>query len=87
MAYDIANGGKKDKLAETPIALQSSEGADIQIPEDSRIAFEVTLEKTVESDDHYLYLCNIDKMLADESKEALFAWNGYAKVAPAEEKE
>ncbi len=24
--------------------------------------------KTVESGDHYLYLCNIDKMLADESK-------------------
>lgn len=87
MAYGSANGGKKDKLAEMPIALQSIEGTEIQIPEDSRIAFEVTLEKTVESGDHYLYLCNIDKMLADESKEALFAWNGYAKVAPAEEKE
>ena len=87
MAYGSANGGKKDKLEETPIALQSIEGTDIQIPEDSRIAFEVTLEKTVESGDHYLYLCNIDKMLADESKEALFAWDGYAKVAPAEEKE
>ena len=87
MAYGSANGGKKDKLAQTPIALQNIEGTDIQIPEDSRIAFEVTLEKTVESGDHYLYLCNIDKMLADESKEALFAWNGYARVAPAEEKE
>ncbi len=87
MAYGSANGGKKDKLAENPIALQSVEGTDIQIPEDCRIAFEVTLDKTVESGDHYLYLCNIDKMLADESKEALFAWNGYAKVAAAEVKE
>ena len=86
MAYGSSNGGKKDKLAETPIALQSIDGTDIQIPEDCRIAFEVTLEKTVESGDHYLYLCNIDKILADETKEALFAWNGYAKVAPAQEK-
>ena len=41
----------------------------------------------MESGDHYLYLCNIDKMLADESKEVLLAWNGYAKVAPAQEKQ
>ena len=86
MASGSANGGTQDKLAEPPIALQTIEGTDIQVPEDSRVAFEVTLEKTVESGDHYLYLCSIDKMLADESKEALFAWNGYAKVAPAEEK-
>ena len=69
-----------------PVALQSIDGCDIQVPEDSRIVFVVSLAQTVESGDHYLYLCNIDKMMADESKEALFAWNGYAKVAPAQEK-
>ncbi len=86
MAYGSKNGGKVDKLKETPVALQDIDGCDIQIPEDSRIAFVVSLAQTVESGDHYLYLCNIDKMMADESKEALFAWNGYAKVAPAQEK-
>ena len=29
----------------------------------------------------------VKSLLADESKEALFAWNGYAKVAAAEVKE
>lgn len=86
MAYGSKNGGKVDKLKETPVALQSIDGCDIQVPEDSRIVFVVSLAQTVESGDHYLYLCNIDKMMADESKEALFAWNGYAKVAPAQEK-
>lgn len=86
MAYGSANGGKTDKLKQTPIALQSIEGSDIQIPEDSRIAFVVSLAQTVESGDHYLYLCNIDKMFSDVEKEALFAWEGYAKVAPAQEK-
>ena len=86
MAFGSSNGGQTDKLKETPIALQSVEGSDIQISEDSRIAFVVSLAQTIESGDHYLYLCNIEKMVADESKEALFAWEGYAKVAPAQEK-
>lgn len=86
MAYGSANGGKKDKLQETPIPLRGIEGCDIQFPENSRIAFVVTLEQTVDSGDHYLYLCNIEKMVADETKDALFAWDGYAKVAPAQEK-
>ncbi len=86
MAFGSSNGGQKDKLKEKPIALQAVEGSDIQIPEDSRIAFVVSLAQTMESGDHYLYLCNIEKMVADESKEALFAWDGYAKAAPAQEK-
>ncbi|HIQ80290.1 MAG TPA: flavin reductase [Candidatus Scatavimonas merdigallinarum] len=83
---NIANGRDKNKLEENPIALQSMEGTDISFPQDSRIAFAVTLEKTVEVGDHNLHICKIDKMLADDSKEALFAWDGYAKVAPAQEK-
>lgn len=86
MAYGSANGGKKDKLKEIPIALQSAEGSGIQFPEDCRVAFVVSLAQTVEAGDHYLYICNIEKMMADESKDALFAWNGYSKVAPACEK-
>lgn len=86
MAYGSKNGAQVDKLKETPITLQSVEGSDIQIPEDSRIAFVVSLTQTVESGDHYLYLCNIDKIVADESKEALFVWDGYTKVAPAQQK-
>lgn len=86
MAYGSATGGQKDKLKERPIPLQSIVGSDIQIPEDSRIAFVVSLAQTVACGDHYMYLCNIEKMAADESKDALFAWDGYAKVAPAQEK-
>ena len=86
MAYGSATGSKTDKLKETPIALKTIAGSDIQIPEDSRVAFVVSLAQTVEAGDHYLYLCNIEKMVADDTKEALFTWDGYAKVAPAQEK-
>lgn len=87
MAYGAATGGKTDKLKETPIPLQSVEGSSIRIPEDSRVAFAVSLAQTVDAGDHYLYLCGIEKMLADDTKEALFAWDGYAKVSPAQEKQ
>ena len=86
MAYGSANGSGKNKLEENPSALQPMDGTDISFPEDSRIAFAVTLEQTVTAGDHNLYLCKIDKMIADDSKDALFAWDGYAKVAPAQEK-
>lgn len=86
MAYGSVSGGVTDKLKETPIALQRIAGSDIQIPEDSRVAFVVSLAQTVEAGDHYLYLCNIEKIVADDTREALFAWDGYAKVAPAQEK-
>ncbi len=73
-------------MTHTPIVLQSVEGSDIQFPEDTKLAFVVSLTKTIEAGDHYLYLCDIDKIVADETKEVLFAWNGYAKLACAQQK-
>lgn len=52
MAYGSSGGSQKDKPEEMPVALQDVEGGDIQIPEDSGIAFIVSLEQTVESGDH-----------------------------------
>lgn len=86
MAFGSSHGNNKDKLKEMPVELQNVEGSDIQIPADARVAFVVSLMQTVESGDHYLYLCSIEKVAADESKEALFAWDGYSKVAPVKEK-
>lgn len=86
MAYGSASGRTVDKLKETPVALQSMEGSGIQFPEDCRVAFAVSLAQTVEAGDHFIYICNIDKIMADDTKDALFAWDGYAKAAPAREK-
>lgn len=86
MSYGSSTGSQIDKLKQAPVALQSIEGSNIQIPEDCRAAFVVSLAQTVNSGDHYLYLCHIDKALGDESKGALMAWKGYAKLASAQEK-
>ena len=72
----FATGNETDKLEDTPIAPQTLEGSEIQVPQDTRIAFAVSLAQTVEADGHYLYVCKIEKMLADETREGLFAWDG-----------
>lgn len=49
MAYGSFSGNEQDKLKETPIVLQNIEGSNIQIPEDTRVAFVVSLAQTMES--------------------------------------
>lgn len=84
MAYGSMSGANADKLAQTPCELQSVEGGSVDIPSDCPAAFAVSLAQTVESGDHYLYLCNVDGVFGDETKRALFAWEGYTRAAPAE---
>lgn len=86
MAYGSVSGARTDKLQEVPIALQNMAGTDIQIPEDCRTAFAVSLEETVTAGDHNLYLCKIENVAADETKEALYAWDGYKRAVSVQEK-
>lgn len=80
------SGRNTDKAARFGIELTGLADSGIKIPTDTRLAFVVTLGQQVEVGDHYLYICNVDKIYGDETKEALFAWNGYSKAAPAQEK-
>lgn len=85
--FGSTSGNEIDKLKENPLELQDIEGSDIKVPKDIRAAFVVSLKEMAEAGDHYLYICDIDKIFGDESKEALLAWNGYSKLAPAKEAE
>lgn len=67
-------------------AKESTEDAEenrICIPAHTRVAFACTLEKYEPVGDHNLYICRVDHVYAEESEEALFAWEGYSVVAPA----
>lgn len=86
MGCGSTSGQDVDKVEKFGIELTEINGSDVKIPADTKLAFVVTLDKAVEIGDHYLYICNIDGIYGDEEKEGLFAWNGYAKVAPAAEK-
>ncbi|MCH5292069.1 MAG: hypothetical protein J1D88_10010 [Treponema sp.] len=40
------------------------------------------LRLAVEAGDHYLYICDVSAVYANEAEQALFAWNGYAEIRP-----
>ncbi len=63
------------------------ESSAIKIPVHSRVAIQCSLKEYHEVGDHYLYICNVEQVYGDANEEALFAWNGYGKVAPAKQSE
>ena len=32
----------------------------------------------------YLYICEVEQVYGSEAEQALFAWNGYSRLGPAE---
>ena len=79
---DLAQAGRDaDKAEKFGIDLTSLPDCPIQVPVHSRVVIQCSLQQTVEAGDHYLYLCAVDQVYGDPAEQALFAWNGYAKLA------
>jgi len=83
MKCGSTTGRNTDKASKFGIELVEMEGSDIKIPAHSRVVIQCSLKEYHEVGDHYLYICDVEQVYGDEAEEALFAWNGYAKVAPA----
>lgn len=56
----------------------------IQIPQHSCAAAVCRLKEFIETGDHYLYICEVEKVYADRSETPVFAWNGYGEIRAAE---
>lgn len=76
-------GRDTDKIARFHIEMRQLEGTVIQVPAHSRVAMVCRLKEYHEVGDHYLYLCDVERVYGNEAEEALFAWNGYSKIRPA----
>ena len=83
MECGSTTGRDTDKAARFGIALAPFPGSEIQIPEHSVVAIHCGLREVVDVGDHNFYICDVRKVLAEEGERALFAWKGYAKIAPA----
>lgn len=86
MSCGSSTGSATDKAAEYGIEMVDVAESNIKIPDDTKVAIIAALKETVDVGDHVLHICNIKKILGDETKAGLFAWNGFGKVAPAQEK-
>jgi len=85
MGCGSTTGRNTDKAVKFGIELAEVEGSTIKIPAHSRVAIQCSLKEYHEVGDHYLYICDVEQVYGNEAEEALFAWNGYGKVAPAKQ--
>lgn len=83
MRCGSSTGRTRNKAKEFNIELESLPDSDIKIPAHSVIAVQCTLRQFVDVGEHYLYICNVEHVYAERKETPLFAWNGYAKIAPA----
>ena len=83
MGCGMSTGRDTDKIAKLGVEMQNIPGSEIQIPMHSRVAIQCSLKEYHEVGDHYLYICDVEQVFADENEEALFAWKGYGAIATA----
>lgn len=83
MGCGSTTGRNTDKATKFGITMANVEGSSIQIPVHSRVAIMCRLKEYHEVGDHYLYICNVERVYGGETEEALFAWNGYSQLRPA----
>ena len=87
MGCGSTTGRDTDKASKFGIELAKIEGSDIKVPLHSRVAIQCSLKEYHKVGDHYLYICDVEQVYGDESEKALFAWDGYSKVAAAAQEE
>jgi len=76
------SGKDTNKAEKFAIDLITLEETNIKIPAHSKLAFVCTLDKTVDAGDHIFYICNIQSIFCNNNEKQLYAWEGYAKLAP-----
>lgn len=77
------SGRDTDKVEKFKIEMKQMPGSDIAIPVHSVLAIACSVREYVDVKAAYFFICNVEKVLHDESRQPLFCWDGYAKIAPA----
>lgn len=86
MSCGGATGKTTDKVKEYNINMVELADSKIKIPADTKVVVTATLKETIDVGDHYFHICNIKHIYGNENSESLFAWDGFGKAAPAQEK-
>ena len=83
MACGNCSGRDTNKVERFKIDMIPFPGSEIEIPEHCVAAMHLSLRNFTDVGDHYFYICDVTKILANENEKALFAWQGYARIATA----
>ena len=75
-----STGRHVNKVDQYHIPLEKVLNSKIQIPQNSKVIMVLNCKEYIEVGDHYLYICEVKDVYANEQKEALFAYQGYGKI-------
>lgn len=64
--------------------MEAVEGTDIEIPSGCAGAIILSLDHYEAVGDHYLYICRVEAVYSGPSIKALFAYDGYGRIATAD---
>ena len=87
MGCGTSTGRNTYKIENLGIEMHEVPDSEIRIPLHSRVAIVCNMKEYHEVGDHYLYICDVEQVYGNENEEALFAWDGYAKIASAKQGE
>lgn len=80
MECGSSTGRNTDKITKFGVKMKVLPDCDISVPEYSALAIVCKLKEYIETGDHYLYICNVEKVYSDEQEKAVFAWTGYSQI-------
>lgn len=72
MGCGISTGRNTDKIKKFGVKMKVLPDSDISVPEYSALAIVCRLKEYIETGDHYLYICNVEKVYADEQEKVVF---------------
>ena len=77
-----STGRKIDKIKQFGIETMPVEGTQILAPKAVRLLMRLKLKEYYPVGTHYLHVCEVAGAWANESVEAVFAYNGYEEIKP-----
>ena len=75
-----STGRHVNKVDQYHIPLEKVLNSKIQIPQNSKVIMALNCKEYIEVGDHYLYICEVKDVYANEQRESLFAYQGYVKI-------
>ncbi|MDO6994788.1 flavin reductase family protein [Brachyspira innocens] len=85
MKCGMHSGRDTNKISKFEIEMQDIPTSNIKVPLHSAAAIQCKLKEYIETGDHYLYICDVEEVYADDKERAVFSWEGYSKIASAKE--
>lgn len=80
-AFQCGHVSGRDINKVDKFGIKLTEGS-AKFPVHSKLAFECSIENSVDAGDHTFFICNVTSIFYNDKERQLYSWNGYSRLAP-----